>query len=167
MYVPAIEVPGKENCECALQGKLGEVHPVVCKCVLRGGGQFLRGRCCRGVRDRVCAQQVPGKETRRDKWRQLLSWGSCDVLLTARWLRNAFIYPLSALPPNLSFASEAGDGSINREHTGKELRAGKLSSHGCLPPLSCCGEELSAAGEAAHAGGEGLCGGLMHSAWIS
>lgn len=72
---------------------------------------------------------------------------------------ECFYLSLITLPPNLSFASEASNSSINSEHTGKELRAGKLPSQGCLPPLSCSG--LSAAGEAAQAGGEGLCRGLI------
>ena len=68
-------------------------------------------------------------------------------------------YPLSALTANLSLASGASNGSIIREHTGKEPRAGKLPSDECLPPPSLCG--LSTVGEAARAGGEGLFHDLM------
>lgn len=162
------------------------------KRVLLGGGQFLRLSYCKGVRDRVCAQRVPGKETRRDKGRQFRgSWravlpctylavsggrvwqrnghhlfnasgpaypGTRDLLFTSRLLKKCF-YPLSALTANLSLASGAGNGSIIREHTGKEPRAGKLSSDGCLPPPRLCG--LSAAGEAARTAGEGLFHGLI------
>lgn len=111
---------------------------------------------------------MPGhvrRESLAKKWtssiqciRSGLSWYSCDLLLTSRLLKKCF-YPLSALTANLSLASGAGNGSIIREQTGKEPRAGKLRSDGCLPPPRLCG--LSAAGEAARAAGEGLFHGLI------
>lgn len=71
-------------------------------------------------------------------------------------------YPFSALTTHLPLAPGASTGSVIREHTGKELHAGKLPLDGYSPPPSLC--RWSTGEAAVRAGGEGLL--LVSYMWL-